>query len=53
MLGKWRPHGEHTVIQKWVSCHTCLLEVCPRDNRCMTEITVPEVIRAAQEVMAA
>lgn len=54
MLGKWRPHGEkHTVIQKWVSCHTCLMEECPRGNRCMTEITVPEVIRAAHEVMAA
>lgn len=54
MTGKWRPHGpRHDVIQKWVSCHTCLLELCPHDNACMTRITVPEVVRAAKGLVTA
>ncbi|HTP61555.1 MAG TPA: glycosyltransferase family 9 protein [Burkholderiales bacterium] len=45
MRGKWRPHGErHVVIQKRVDCHTCLLERCPRDNHCMKDIRVADVV---------
>lgn len=54
MFGKWRPHGaRHRVLQKWVSCHTCLLNECPHENRCMTAITVPEVLDAAYGAQAA
>jgi asparagine synthase (glutamine-hydrolysing) len=36
MRGKWHPHGaRNVVLQKWVSCHTCLREICPHDNFCM------------------
>lgn len=47
-IGKWRPHGRHhTVIQKWVPCHTCFHECCPHENACMKEISADEVIEAA------
>jgi ADP-heptose:LPS heptosyltransferase len=49
--GKWHPHGEHVIIEKPVSCHTCLLETCPYDNRCMREITVAEVVAACDQVI--
>ena len=49
--GKWHPHGVHTVIEKRVPCHTCLLEHCPNDNLCMREITVAEVVGAAMQLM--
>jgi ADP-heptose:LPS heptosyltransferase len=47
--GKWRPYGsEHTVVQKWVECHTCLLETCPHDNLCIKLIDADEVIALAE-----
>ena len=53
MRGKWHPYGKkNVVIQKWVPCHTCLLEHCPRDNLCMREISAGEVSRAAQQFLA-
>ena len=49
---RWRPHGpQHLVIRKWVPCHTCLLEVCPYDNRCIGLIAVDEVTNAAQRLL--
>ena len=54
MRGKWHPHGgSNTVIQKWVPCHTCLLEQCPHGNLCMREISAAEVSRAAQRFLTA
>jgi ADP-heptose:LPS heptosyltransferase len=54
MRGKWHPYGSRNVVlQKWVPCHTCLLEECPNDNRCMKAIEVEEVIRHAQESLGA
>ncbi|HYB91450.1 MAG TPA: glycosyltransferase family 9 protein [Candidatus Binataceae bacterium] len=48
LRGKWYPHGAgHTVLRKWVDCHTCLLDRCPSDNRCVKLVTVGEVIAAA------
>lgn len=45
LWGKWWPHGaKNAVIQKWVECHTCFLETCPFDNRCIKLIEVDEVI---------
>ena len=44
LRGKWRPYGsEHTVLQKWVECHTCFLDRCPYDNRCIKLIDADEV----------
>jgi asparagine synthase (glutamine-hydrolysing) len=52
MRGKWHPYGKkNAVIQKWVPCHTCLLEHCPRNNLCMREISVEDVSRAAQQFL--
>ena len=53
MRGKWRPYGdENVVLQKWVPCHTCLLDRCPYDNRCMKAIAVDEVTKHAGEILA-
>jgi ADP-heptose:LPS heptosyltransferase len=47
--GKWWPHGSrNSVLQKWIDCHTCLLESCPFDNQCIKLIEVSEVIACAE-----
>lgn len=41
---KWNPAGSgHVVLQPWVGCHTCLLDACPYDNRCIQLIEPEEV----------
>jgi len=50
---RWRPHGPGQVaIRKWVPCHTCLLETCPYDNRCIGLITCEEVAAAAERLLS-
>jgi len=45
---RWYPHGRHhLVLEGSVQCHTCLLDTCPYDNRCMKQITVEQVLAAA------
>ena len=45
---RWYPHGsQHVVLEGSVECHTCLLDVCPYDNRCMRQITAERVLEAA------
>ena len=52
MRGKWHPHGpRNVVLQKWVPCHTCLLDECPNCNRCMKAIEVAEVVRQAATML--
>ena len=52
MRGKWHPHGSRNVVlQKWVPCHTCLLEDCPNGNICMKAIEVEEVVRYASQML--
>jgi len=47
---KWWPYGpQHTVLQKWVECHTCYLNLCPYDNRCIKLIETDEVIAWADK----
>jgi len=49
LRGKWWPHGtENTVLQKWVDCHTCFLDTCPFDNRCIKLIETDEVIECVK-----
>lgn len=51
--GKWHPWGSrHTVVQKWVECHTCLLDTCPHENLCMKLVEVGEVIALADRKLA-
>ena len=51
--GIWWPHGpQHQVLMKNVECHTCFLDVCPHDNKCIKAIGVDEVIAAAGRVLA-
>ena len=46
---RWYPHGSrHQVLEGSVECHTCLLDSCPYDNRCMRQITVDQVLAAAR-----
>lgn len=51
--GMWWPRGpQHQVLLKNVECHTCFLDACPFDNKCIKAIGVDEVIAAAQRVVA-
>jgi ADP-heptose:LPS heptosyltransferase len=51
---QWWPYGsQHTVLYKWVECHTCLLDRCPYDNRCIKLIGADEVIAWADRKLAA
>jgi ADP-heptose:LPS heptosyltransferase len=51
--GMWWPHGpQHEVLMKDVECHTCFLDACPYDNKCIKAIGVDEVIAAASRVLA-
>jgi len=36
------------VLRKWVECHTCYLQTCPYDNRCVKLIDADEVIAAVK-----
>jgi ADP-heptose:LPS heptosyltransferase len=54
MPGKWYPYGcENVVLRKWVECHTCYLETCPYDNRCLKQIDADEVIATVQSKLGA
>lgn len=45
MPRKWHPYGVHNIVlRKWVPCHTCYLQTCPNDNRCLKLIDTDEVI---------
>jgi heptosyltransferase II len=46
------PAGEKTIlVRKDVSCSPCLKKTCPTDFRCMTLITVEDVVTAAQTLL--
>jgi lipopolysaccharide heptosyltransferase II len=50
--GMWWPHGpQHEVLLKDVECHTCFLDTCPYDNKCIKAIAADEVIAAAGRVL--
>jgi ADP-heptose:LPS heptosyltransferase len=47
--GKWNPYGtENVVLRKWIECHTCYLQTCPYDNRCLKLTGADEVIAAIE-----
>jgi len=51
--GMWWPHGpQHGVLMKDVECHTCFLDACPYDNKCIRAIGIAEVVAAASRVLA-
>jgi lipopolysaccharide heptosyltransferase II len=51
--GMWWPHGsQHEVLMKDVECHTCFLDACPIENKCINAIGVDEVIAATARVIA-
>ncbi|MFN0137560.1 MAG: lipopolysaccharide heptosyltransferase II [Phycisphaerae bacterium] len=39
-------------LQKKVPCGPCQLRICPLDHRCMTEMTVGDVMSAVRELLA-
>jgi len=50
--GRWYPHGRgHLVLAAQVECHTCLLDICPFDNRCVKLIDVDTVLDAANSIL--
>jgi len=44
---------QHRFLRKIVQCSPCYLSECPVDHRCMTGISVEEVVRAVEEVLTA
>ena len=49
---RWYPHGRgHIVLEADVECHTCLLDTCPVDNRCMKLIATEQVLDAAHSIL--
>jgi len=40
------------VVRESVACSPCLLRECPIDHRCMTRVTVAQVVQAAEELVA-
>ncbi|MCX7918995.1 MAG: lipopolysaccharide heptosyltransferase II [bacterium] len=47
------PFGEfpYRIVRKPVNCAPCLLRECPTDHRCMTAITVDDVLVAVKELL--
>lgn len=41
----------HVVVRTAVDCSPCLLRECPIDHRCMTGVTVEQVVQNAQQVL--
>ncbi len=52
----WRttaPFGDrHALVRQPVDCAPCLLRECPIDHRCMTGVTVNQVVDAVQRLLA-
>jgi len=51
----WRtgPFGEgHMILRAEIPCSPCLKRQCPRNHECMEQITVEQVVQAAQAVLA-
>ena len=42
-----------TVVQRQVACSPCFLRHCPIDHRCMTSVSVTEVLNAARPALQA
>ncbi|MEM0967863.1 MAG: lipopolysaccharide heptosyltransferase II [Verrucomicrobiota bacterium] len=42
----------HRVLRHHVECSPCFLRDCPRDFRCMTSVTVEEVVNSVEEILA-
>ena len=50
--GRWDPYGSgNRILRRAVDCSGCLLADCPKDNECLTQITVDEVLRACRTVL--
>jgi heptosyltransferase III len=50
--GIWEPRGSgHRVLYKPVACSGCGLSECDRDLRCLTEISVDEVVSACLDAL--
>ena len=47
------PYGEgHILVRTPVNCSPCMLRECPIDHRCMTGVTVEQVVCAAKQILA-
>ena len=47
-----RPYSNNAeIIRKQVECSPCMFRDCPIDHRCMTRISVEEVIQVASRVL--
>ncbi|MEC4675105.1 MAG: lipopolysaccharide heptosyltransferase II [Nitrospirota bacterium] len=45
-------HGPFSIVRHPVDCSPCLLRECPIDHRCMTNVTVEEVLRSAEQLVS-
>jgi heptosyltransferase-2 len=44
-------HEDAQLVRRETSCAPCLLRECPVDHRCMTRVSVDEVVAAAEELI--
>jgi lipopolysaccharide heptosyltransferase II len=52
--GKWYPHGDtHAVLRPSIACHTCFLDRCPYDNRCIKLVSAASVIAVVESKLQA
>ena len=52
-VGRWHPFGSgHKVLRKRVECEGCHSPVCKEDRRCLTLISVDEVVKSCKEVLS-
>lgn len=50
--GRWYPYGPgHVVHRVAVACEGCMLEVCDKDNLCLKEIGVAQVVQSVLNVL--
>lgn len=55
LAGQWFPYGKHVrILYHWVDCGGCKLATCTvQGKKCILSITVPEVLAATREHLAA
>lgn len=50
--GQWEPLGEgHRILRRSVECEGCRIDVCPRENLCLSLIETDDVLRSCFRII--
>ncbi len=50
--GQWEPYGAgHMILRHETDCAGCMLDACPHNNKCLTLITVDEVMPSLKRLI--